>query len=343
MITKRDFTAVQEWVTIIETQATELGIRQRIEVSLRISAATVADYEKVAKARIDLKISTCGELMSGVSRQSWDHRRAALLFMSARLYEKHLSEFQKAAADGDFDRAEIHAVKAWRALKVFRDVTSMKKPPARSKKKASKRRTLPKSEAWQQDAWNAATPVMRPAVAVCAVGARPAEVETGIEIKRVVRDGEPVICVTITGAKVRENEDHEVGQPWRKLYIAIDSCEGAMLDAAIPAGHDHVVVKRSAKRIGKDWDDRIRPAIGGKVSAYSLRHQFASNLKAAGFDRITIAKAMGHISTKSQSRYGSGKQGQGGMACLVAADAAKDVRCHTLPAFLDKNVTELRV
>ena len=127
MIAKCDFTAVQEWLTTIETQATELGIRQRIEASSRISATTVADYEKFAKGRIDLKIPTCGQLMSGVSRQSWDHRRAALLFMSARLYEKHFSKFQKAAADGNFDRAEIHAVKAWRAVKVFHDVTSIKK------------------------------------------------------------------------------------------------------------------------------------------------------------------------------------------------------------------------
>jgi len=343
MIEKGDLATLQVWVTAIDAEATGLGIRQRIEASSRISAATVADYEKVANCRIDLEISTCGDLMSGVSRQSWDHRRAALLFMSARLYEEHFSKFQTAAADDDFGRARIHAVRASRAVKVFHDVISIKKPPERSKKKASKRRTLPKSDLWQHDVWNAATPVMRPAVAVCAVGARPAEVETGIEIKRVVRDGEPVICVTITGAKVRENEDHEVGQPWRKLYIAIDSCEGAMLDAAIPADHDHVVVQRSAKRISKDWDDRIRPMIRGKVSAYSLRHQFASNLKAAGLDRITIAKAMGHISTKSQSRYGSGKQGQGGKACLVATDAAKDVRCHTPSPFPAKIVTELRV
>lgn len=330
-------------VAQLKKEALALQISPRIEVGKHISAKTAADYKKVAKQRLDLSQKSCGTLMEGVSRESWDHHRAALRYESARLHYYHLDAFEEAVAADDPQGIRFHAIRAARALDAFVKVSAAVKPPARSKKKASKRRTLPKSEAWQQKAWDAATDVMRPAVAVCAVGARPAEVETGIELERTVRDGKPLICVTITGAKVRENEDHEVGQSWRKLYIAIDSLEGTMLDAAIPAGHDHVIVKRSAKRIGKDWDDRIRPAIGGKVSAYSLRHQFASNLKAAGFDRITIARAMGHISTKSQSRYGSGKQGQGGIACLVAADAAKDVRCHTLPAFLHQNVTELCV
>jgi integrase len=66
--------------------------------------------------------------------------------------------------------------------------------------------------------------------------------------------------------------------------------------------------------------------MGGQVSPYSLRHQFAANLKAAGFDNIQIAQALGHLSVKSQQRYGSSGQGQGGGVGLIQADATRDVR-----------------
>jgi integrase len=66
--------------------------------------------------------------------------------------------------------------------------------------------------------------------------------------------------------------------------------------------------------------------MGGKPSAYSLRHQFAANLKAQGFDPIKIAKGLGHLSVKSQKRYGSAAQGQGGGVGLLAVDATRDVR-----------------
>jgi integrase len=66
--------------------------------------------------------------------------------------------------------------------------------------------------------------------------------------------------------------------------------------------------------------------MSGKPSAYSLRHQFAANLKAQGFGPIEIAKALGHLSVKSQKRYGSASQGQGGGVGLLAVDATREVQ-----------------
>jgi hypothetical protein len=163
---------------------------------------------------------------------------------------------------------------------------------------------------------------MRPALACGWVGARPNEIELGVALKRFqTRQGE-VVQVRIRGAKVT---DHS-GQPERVLWISATSPEGLALLSAIPAGATRTVVRRRAKRINLDWSQRIRPRMGGKPSAYSLRHQFAANLKAQGLDPIEIAKALGHLSVKSQKRYGSASQGQRGGVGLLAVDATRDVR-----------------
>jgi hypothetical protein len=36
-----------------------------------------------------------------------------------------------------------------------------------------------------------------------------------------------------------------------------------------------LTISRGAKRINIDWSQRFRTRMGGKVSAYNLRHQFA--------------------------------------------------------------------
>jgi hypothetical protein len=302
--------------------AGETDIVERGKAGREVSEATAKDYARVGRARLDLKDGSGGRLMAGVSRQSWDHHRAALRHEAAMAFRAHRSACDRAQRSEDLQVAARHAKAAREALRAFTAVSAATRPPDRSAPRRSKRKTLPKGDGWQKRAWEAATAAMRPALACGWVGARPNEIELGVALERLqTRHGE-VVQVRIRGAKVT---DHS-GQPERVLWISATSPEGLALLSAIPEGATSTEVRRGAKRINLDWSQRIRPLMDGKPSAYSLRHQFAANLKAHGFDPIDIAKALGHLSVKSQKRYGSASQGQGGGVGLLAADATRDVR-----------------
>jgi hypothetical protein len=302
--------------------AGETDIVERGKAGREVSEATAKDYARVGRARLDLEDDSGGRLMDGVSRQSWDHHRAALRHEAAMAFRAHRSACDRAQRSQDLQTAARHAWASRVALRAFTAASEAKRPPERSSPRKSKRKTLPKGDGWQKRAWEAATAAMRPALACGWIGARPNEIGLGVALEWLqTRQGE-VIQVRIRGAKVT---DHS-GQPERVLWISTTSLEGQALLSAIPEGATRTEVRRGAKRISLDWSQRIRPRLGGKPSAYSLRHQFAANLKAQGFDPIQIAKALGHLSVKSQKRYGSASQGQGGGVGLVAVDATRDVR-----------------
>lgn len=302
--------------------AGETDIVERGKAGREVSEATAKDYARVGRARLDLQDGAGGRLMAGVSRQSWDHHRAALRHEAATAFRVHRSACDRAQRSQDLQAAARHARAARKALRAFTEVSAATKPPERSAPRQSKRKTLPKGDDWQKRAWEAATAAMRPALACGWVGARPNEIELGVDLERLQTQQGEVVQVLIRGAKVT---DHS-GQPERVLWISATSPEGLALLSAIPKGSTRTVVRRGAKRINLDWSERIRPTMGGKPSAYSLRHQFAANLKAQGFDPIQIAKALGHLSVKSQKRYGSASQGQRGGVGLLAVDATREVR-----------------
>lgn len=66
-------------------------------------------------------------------------------------------------------------------------------------------------------------------------------------------------------------------------------------------------------------DKRI-PDLDNRPTAYSFRHAFASELKAAnGEDSADTAAALGHASTKTQQGYGYSKSSGGGLSCHAKA------------------------
>jgi integrase len=302
--------------------AGETDVVDRAKAGRKVTPATAKDYERVGRSRLDLADASGGRLMAGVSRQSWDHHRAALRHEAARLFAAHRSACDAAQRSQDLPAAEKHARASRAALSAYTAVSEAERPPNRSAPRKSKRKSLPKGPDWQERAWEAATAAMRPAVACGWVGARPNEIELGVVLERTFTECGEAIRVTIRGAKVTERS----GQPERTLLISVHSPEGRALFSAIPKGEFRTEVRRGAKRINADWCNRIRPRMGGKPSAYSLRHQFAANLKAAGLSPVEIAKALGHLSVKSQKRYGSRSQGQGGGLALLEAEAPREVR-----------------
>lgn len=290
-------------------------ILTRYKASQNASERTVADYTKVAEKRLDLAHPEGGKLLKGVSRQSWDHHRAALRFVCARIYFANQIDAIKHMRSGDLETATANIEAARRALFAYARVVDSVKPDERTDERKSKRKTLPKLVNWQSAAWDIATPAMRPALACLWVGARPQEVEDGVKIEREAG----AIAVTINGAKTT---DHS-GQPWRTLRIDPASPAGKALSDVLGVKQS-VTVERRAKRISLDFSSRIRPQMGANVSAYSFRHQFSADLKAAGWSVEDIARAMGHLSTESATRYGTSGQGTAGGGGLLSVAAARD-------------------
>lgn len=279
------------------------------------SEKTRALYKRLASPRVNLAADDRGGLMSEVTRSSFDTTKAAVLHELARLYQAH----RRAADDEhtDMERWQRHHVLARRAVLAYEEVKATMKPEGRSPKDASKRKTLPPAS-WQRIVFNAADAHQKPALAVLwATGCRPAEIEMGVDLERTT-DG---IIIRIPGAKVSETK----GQPMRSVLIDPGSEAGkALLD--VMGAETSMTVQRTAKQVANDFTKHLKKRAGmPQVSAYSFRHQAASDLKAGEADPVKVAEALGHASVHTQKHYGSKKRG-GGASPIIAAEAEREVR-----------------
>ncbi|MCH8491301.1 MAG: site-specific integrase, partial [Oceanicaulis sp.] len=275
-------------------------------------------------------------LMDGVTRESWVKVRAALLHEAEKAvtYHRRLCDVSqramKATKDNRSEALEAFRVavdaaeKANRAVRIFQSVMDAEKPEQRSGPKASKRKSLPpiKAGEWRQAVYDRATPAMQPAIAALWAGARPAEVEKGVELERIFTSTGLASVIRIKGAKLTDHSGQEV----RELVVqrGTQLGEALFLQAGDPGSPRHVT--RRAARLNKDFAWlRSERKIPSKISPYSLRHAFCADLKADGTDPETIAKAMGHRSARSQNNYGSVRQGRGGLG-VISISASQEVR-----------------
>lgn len=301
------FVSLVRWTS--ET-ALALGAADRVKAGQGISATTEATYVAAAARRLDLSAPGGGPLMDGVTAASWHATRSALAWAAAREWKIARNECDRCRKAKDGDGAWRAAVRAAAAIEALAKVQTAERP-APTKKRQTKRASLPKNADWQARIFEAATPAQRPGVAVLwATGCRPIEIEKGLDI---MRDQRGRLVVVVPGAKVRDA--HNAGQPQRVLLID-ETTEAGKVLASILGDARAVTVQRSATRLNKDFA-AIREKIGGKVSPYSMRHQAAAELKAE-LDPKVVAAALGHRSIKSQKRYGSVKQARGGGAILTA-------------------------
>lgn len=296
----------------------------------QVSPETERDYAVLARSRLDLdQPKTGGQLLKEVSRQSWHKTRAALLHEAERHAREQLklcdtlqrawragkTEEEKAEA---FELAAQAASRARVAVKALVWVTRQKPPLERSKPKASKRRSLPKSSDWRQRLYDEATPVRRASVAVLWAGVRPAELERGVSLE--IDRGQVVLKVR--GAKCGEHS----GQDLRTLYFNAETPLGRALAEHAGTPEKPRSVRRGAARLNKDFAALRKSGQAPRgVSPYSLRHAFCADLKAEKTDPEDIARAMGHASARSQNNYGSVKQGRGGLG-LEYIEASRAVR-----------------
>jgi len=161
-------------------------------------------------------------------------------------------------------------------------------------------------------------------------GARPEELRMGVQL---VIETDQCLTFRIQGAKVSEVTGG--GQAWRELTVdawrVLDDDLVYELLAYIQE-HQITTIQIDPKNAFQKRLQRIRYQLAQyhtawkKVSAYSLRHQFAADLKAnttIHFDDISAA--MGHTSDRTKQCYGhsSQKRGKGGITQITAAGPIK--------------------
>lgn len=302
------------------TRAQALGMGERMKAMKEVSSSTASTYARLAKSRLDVSSETGGRLMDGVSARSWHTTRAALLHEATRAFVEARKACDTAQRAGDLVEAGWAAVRARNAITAVQAIHDAAKPSQTAPKKSA-RKTLPPSPEWSKRAFEAATDAQKAAVAVLwASGCRPAEIAMGVDVRR-ARNG--IIVLEVPGAKVKA----DAGQPRRTIGIKVDSEAGKAL-LQILGDAQQVNVVRKAHRIAKDFED-IRRKTGLKITAYSMRHQFAAEMKTlygahtAGAEQI--AAAMGHRVTRSQQHYGSKSQAHGGSG-VVAVKAVLPVK-----------------
>jgi integrase len=132
-------------------------------------------------------------------------------------------------------------------------------------------------------------------------GMRPEEIAQGVKVQPI----EGGVQLTIKGAKI----DRGHGQPERIIAVngalALLLAQGGSRTIEAPSAN---AVSNAAGRLGRKVFGERRTHL---VSAYSFRHQFASDLKASGLDGVTVSAVLGHSVNDTKKQYGTSKQARG--------------------------------
>lgn len=233
------------------------------------------------------------------SKRTYYLRKAALTYYAT-------NALRKAVTDGDAkvaaDAMKLLARFTTGVVRLGSRSIDGECPLAHPVRRASKRaslRGLPND--WRQQlAFAASDHGLRHAILLmAAAGVRPSEIEKGVTVTPVAGG----IRVVVHGSKT----DRGHGQPIRVFEVRSELAmalarEGVSDIRVARANQLSVEVGRLGRRLfGSNRHET--------VSAYSLRHAFASDLKASGLPGDEISAILGHSASDTKKHYGSGSQG----------------------------------
>jgi len=258
------------------------------------------------------------------SKRTYYVRRAALIYFAA----EELKEALLTKAGGKAAQAMLVLAKFFTAPDTQHSPTRGAGCPLASPiNRISKRRSLRGLPAdWREQLIAAAiNPKMSMVLLLLATtGIRPSEVENGVSVDPVTGG----VRVTVRGTKT----DRGHGQPLRVFEVFSSLAEqlGALGTQFIKVDNANQI-SSFAGRLGRKLFGQMR---GCTVSAYSLRHMFASELKASQTSSLDISAILGHSVSDTKKSYGCAKQGQTGIRAklLHASREVKLIGQHARPA-----------
>lgn len=283
----------------------------------RLAESTRAEYQRAIRRLAGEHwhdYATARQLRTlGVIRSAWRVSIAYWVLQSLRESEK--ADTPEARANAR-EMARYYAAQLLESHEYRRP---LKKTGPRTKSKRASISGLPSD--WCDQLVAEVPPKHRHHCVVMALtGARPEEMGSPVELKSM---GDGTLEVLIRGAKVSQHTGG--GQAWRRLSLcgglaerlrqAVENRGGLVVLPPKQGFGLQKAIAAAATRLGFTG-----------VSAYSFRHGFAADLKAAKADPDAISLALGHVSRSSKSRYGAARSGFKNHARLVAVEAASDLR-----------------
>lgn len=161
-------------------------------------------------------------------------------------------------------------------------------------------------------------------------GCRGEELGKGVRVEAFKKGGSPALRFWIESAKC---DGGKKGLDLRSIEVEFPSkaspevqrrwLDLAKLAAKKKSGQTTVKIEPTAKasagvRFTQACKD-VAKAAGVNISAYSLRHRFTAQIKAANpGDAECVALALGHQSVKTQSHYARASRGKGGISPVHA-------------------------
>lgn len=323
-----------------------LGVAERTKKKqpLMISEKSLMDYEKVAAnvfgtypdtsilippvdaSLVIQKVSSCNKV-STLRKQV----QSILPICKRMLFEKYeeaINEFKKGKADIGEMIVMHPSFKTLITLSEMR-AAEYRKVETPKVKRESKKSSLTKLPHDWREILADTLPVGHftcPALALLLSGARPAEIERGIEFVQIGHR----LRARIWGAKITENG----GQPWRSFDVADGFIKDILLDYVDPERQEQsfcIKVKNgnSLTTHIRDLCRKIWPDHKQDVTCYTARHAMAADCKRAiinGADPDLTSKVLGHRVDKTASFYGSSFQGGGVSLAPTNVKVSRPVR-----------------
>lgn len=295
-----------------------------------VSASTRAQYDRVVRHFVASEFTDIREYLKSVTPRSFYKTRSALLWKLLYRAKTKLDSVSKTQADVESVCHEVDA-----AFNLCVELLEIVPPPkAMTKTGNSSRKKIPmvKGQDWREVMLNSASKISKPFVAaIMMTGCRPAEIENGLTMRVSDNGEEKTLTILIKGAKVTSLN----GQPLRKMTFSYNTDHPAIKELIYfyeknKNSKGVATLQRSAGTVSQYVRDaRAVAGFRGRraPTAYSFRHQFSADCKMLGVDEVSLAKMMGHRSTKTQSVYGSPRQGNiGGITPIqnIASFAASE-------------------
>jgi integrase len=275
------------------------------------------------------------EEIGKLNRKSFNYYRAALVFCTGESIRKDHTRITDEGDTISLVEAEVLIDRIEHCLAVLRrypphggEADSRWSVPPEGQTRKGKRRGLSRLPLnWREMIANACpahSEYAEPLFLSALIGLRPSELVHGV-IVGVKLDH---IAVRIKGAKVTA----KTGQPLRGIAFPIDNVIAQMLARMVAERGKHGLLRVSINDPRKFCDfvrslsRQLFPPTEYIVTPYSFRHGFASDQKAQRAGGELLAKALGHVSGRSQRAYGSTGQGRRPLVTITAVEAPRTVR-----------------
>lgn len=277
------------------------------------------------------------ELRSNSAR-SWKTGKIALQFFLAKRMREVKAAIDKfignAYAGPEYDRAVEELVALANAFAGVPAGKPAKFLPGSGFKQIRKSKSLSAQHAcddWRERIAEALPKQYRAGWLIqCATGCRPKELANGVKLM-LLPDGK--LAFRVNGAKLGKRS----GQEWRDLNLNADEVGVVKMLAGLLRPNRPVhfklpglvntygrAVARCCKKVFPNDDTRKL------LTAYSARHQRKADWKMAGMNRVELAMALGHRTTRSAAYYGRRVRGRHSAVKPLAVGAAQQVRVRPL-------------